>query len=82
MRLDVTLQFQSLRRPIKQDESVALIARIKGGPLVAYVEVCAWSDPKEGRKMKKNEEHDVQNLSKDVQNHLFFNLFHLFFHDI
>ena len=45
MRLDVTLQFQSLRRPIKQDESVALIARIKGGPLVAYVEVCAWSDP-------------------------------------
>ena len=30
-RLDIMLQYQSLRRPIKQDESVALIARLKGG---------------------------------------------------
>ncbi|CAJ1358554.1 unnamed protein product [Effrenium voratum] len=49
MRLDVTLQFQSLRRPIKQDESVALVAREKqGGPLVAYVEICIL--PNDGRR--------------------------------
>lgn len=45
MRLDSTLQLQSLRRPIKQDQTVALVARIKqGGPLIAYVEICILPD--------------------------------------
>jgi len=45
MRLDSTLQLQSLRRPIKQDQTVALVARIKqGGPLIAYVELCILPD--------------------------------------
>lgn len=49
MRLDVTLQFPSLRRPIKQDESIALVARqSKGGPLIAYVEICLL--PADGRR--------------------------------
>lgn len=45
IRLDSTLQLQSLRRPIKQDQTVALVARIKqGGPLIAYVEICILPD--------------------------------------
>eukprot|EP00933_Yihiella_yeosuensis_P078205 TRINITY_DN8939_c2_g1_i1.p1 TRINITY_DN8939_c2_g1~~TRINITY_DN8939_c2_g1_i1.p1 ORF type:complete len:433 (-),score=94.37 TRINITY_DN8939_c2_g1_i1:94-1392(-) len=45
-RLDLGLQFPSLRRPVKQDETVALTARPKTesgkgqGPLVGYVELC------------------------------------------
>ena len=60
MRLDVSLQFQSLRRPVKQDESMALVARAKQGPLVAYVELCVLAN--DGRRP----EDDDGNLPEGV----------------
>ena len=60
MRLDVSLQYQSLRRPVKQDESMALVARAKQGPLVAYVELCVLAD--DGRRP----EDDDGNLPEGV----------------
>ena len=54
MRLDVSLQYQNLRRPVKQDESMALVARAKQGPLVAYVELCVLAN--DGRRPEDDDE--------------------------
>eukprot|EP00930_Biecheleria_cincta_P084941 TRINITY_DN74369_c0_g1_i1.p1 TRINITY_DN74369_c0_g1~~TRINITY_DN74369_c0_g1_i1.p1 ORF type:complete len:368 (+),score=66.03 TRINITY_DN74369_c0_g1_i1:26-1105(+) len=46
VRLDLSLQFPTLRKPTKQEQTVPLIARARGprgfsdGPVVAYVELC------------------------------------------
>ena len=62
MRLDVSLQFQSLRRPVKQDESMALVARAKQGPLVAYVELCVLPD--DGRRPEDDEDSLPEGVTK------------------
>eukprot|EP00439_Symbiodinium_sp_Y106_P080465 s1603_g19.t1 len=62
MRLDVSLQYQNLRRPVKQDESMALVARAKQGPLVAYVELCVLAN--DGRRPEDDDESLPEGVTK------------------